>query len=101
MAILRTRSSRSVISQVVACCIVLQTLIAGLHAGHFVDRQLIASDPSICHGDNSTPRLPRSDLVDTCCLLGCNISGDSATLAESVAPLASLTLRATTSLPVH
>jgi len=101
MAILRTWSSRPVISLAVACCIVLQALIAGLHAGHFVDQQLIASDSSICHGGNDTPSFPRSDFADTCCLLGCNVSGYAATVAEPVVLILPLTVSATTRLPIH
>jgi hypothetical protein len=62
----------------------LQALIAGLHTAHFVDQQLIAGDPTICHGGSGTPTLPRSD-TDTCCLLGCDSAGQTATLFAPVA----------------
>src|SRR5262249_55682837 len=73
------------IAQLLTCCILLQALIAGLHAAQFIDHQLIANDPSICHGGNTGPSVPRSDLPDTCCLLGCNSSAPTARLSKPIA----------------
>src|SRR5215470_18124770 len=84
MAIRSTWSVRSGIARALACCLVLQALIAGLHAAHAVDQLLIASDPSICHGGNGTPAQPHPDRADICCLLACNISTQAATLSELV-----------------
>ena len=87
MAIRLTLSGRRTVVQALAVCLVLQALIAGLHAAHFVDQQLIAGDPTICHGGSSTPTLPRSDR-DTCCLVGCNSAGQTATLFAPIALVA-------------
>src|SRR6516225_10649808 len=70
MAALRRWSGRQVLAGLVTCFIVVQALVAGLHAVHFIEQQLVANDPSICHGGNSAPNLPRSDIPDPCCLLG-------------------------------
>src|SRR5262249_16299706 len=84
MAIRSTWSIKSSIARALACCLVLQALIAGLHAAHAVDQQLIASDPSICHGGNSTPAEPHPDRADTCSFLACNMSTPAATLSEPI-----------------
>src|SRR5215510_5100805 len=88
MAIHSTWSGRRGIVHILAFCLILQALIAGLHAAHFVDQSLIAADPTICHGGNSTPIFPRSDR-DACCLLGCNSAGQAAALAAPIALVAS------------
>src|SRR5215468_9205198 len=100
MANRRTWSARSGIAYALACCLALQALIAGLHAAHAVDQQLIAGDPSICHGGNSTPAEPRPDRADICCLLACSISTQSATLAELV-NVPRQQIVATIQLPLH
>src|SRR5215831_19366385 len=87
MAIRHTWSGRRAVVHALAACLVLQALIAGLHAAHFVDQQLIAGDSTICHGGNGTPTLPRSD-TDTCCLLGCNSAGQTATLFAAITLIA-------------
>jgi len=84
MAIRHTWSGRRAVIPALVLCLILQALTAGLHAAHFVDQRLIAEDPTICHGGNGTPTLPRSD-ADTCCLLGCNSAGQSATLFAPIA----------------
>ena len=80
-------SCRQAAVHALALCLILQALIAGLHAAHFVDQRLIAGDPTICHGGNSTPTFPRSD-TDTCCLLGCNSTNQTATLFAPIALVA-------------
>jgi hypothetical protein len=82
----------------------LQALVAGLHAAYVVDQQLLANDlSSICHGgksDTGAPPLPSSDHASTCCLLGCNVVGQTANLADTssfVLPA----LEAPTALPIH
>src|SRR5262245_45012529 len=100
MAICRTWSARLVVAHALACCLALQALIAGLHAAQAVDRQLIASDPSICHGGNSTPAQPRPDRTDICCLLACDRCTQVATIAELVT-LPRHEFSATIQLEVH
>ena len=105
MAVLRTWSGRRALGGLVACFVALQALVAGLHAAYVVDQQLLANDlSSICHGgksDTGAPPLPSSDHASTCCLLGCNVAGQTANLADAssfVLP----TLEATrTVLPIH
>jgi hypothetical protein len=75
-----TWSRRHAMAHVVALCLVVQSLFAGLHAARFIDQQLVASDPSICHGGNTAPNSPGSDHPDTCCLLGCTGAGQIANL---------------------
>jgi len=82
MAALRIWSGRQALSGLVACLIVVQIFVAGLHAAQFVEHQLVAGDPSICHGGNTSPNLPRSNLADPCCLLGCSVSGQVALLPK-------------------
>src|SRR5215813_12453083 len=77
MGALRIWSGRQTLVGLLACCIVVQTLIAGLHAAHFIEQQFVANDASICHGGNTAPSLPRSDLADPCCPQGC-IAGPAA-----------------------
>src|SRR5215470_17103702 len=84
MAVRHTWSVKSGIAHALACCLVLQALIAGLHAAYAVEQQLIASDPSICHGGYSTPAQPRPDRPDICCLLACSISKPGATPPEPI-----------------
>ena len=83
-----------------ACCIVVQTLIAGLHAAHFIEQQFVANDASICHGGNTAPSLPRSDLADPCCPQGC-IAGPAALLPRPTAILPRRIVAATTQQPVQ
>src|SRR5215475_6890773 len=63
-------------------CLIVQALLAGLHAARFIDQQLTASDPSICHGGNTAPNPLRSDKPDICCLLGCTLAGQTTTLPQ-------------------
>jgi hypothetical protein len=100
MAIHYTWSGGRAIVHVLAFCLVVQALIAGLHAAHFVDQRLIAGDPTICHGGNSTPTFPRSD-TDACCLLGCNSAGQAATLSAPIALVASQIFGATDQLLIN
>src|SRR5215831_11894034 len=101
MAIRRTWSVRSGIAHALAWCLALQALIAGFHAAHAVDQELIASDLSICHGGNNTPTVPRPDRADICCLLACNVSTQAATLAEPITPVSRFEIAATIQLPLH
>jgi hypothetical protein len=84
MAALRTWSGRQALVGLVACFIVLQVFVAGLHAVTIVDRQFLANDfSSICHGGTSktgAPTLPNSDHENACCLLGCNVVSQMAQL---------------------
>jgi len=82
-----TWSRRHAMAHVVALCLVVQSLFAGLHAARFIDQQLIAGDPSICHSGSTAPSLPRSDHLDTCCLLGCFSAGLIANLSTPAAVL--------------
>ena len=100
MAIRRTWSVRSGIAYAVACCLVVQALIAGLHVAHAVDQQLTASDPSICHGGNGTPAGPHPDRADICCLLACNVSGQAAIPSE-LATVPRHEIAATIQLTLH
>jgi hypothetical protein len=105
MTVLRTWSGRQALAGIVACFVALQSLVAGLHAAHSVDLQLLANDlASICHGGKSdtggsTP--PRSDHTGACCLPGCNVAGQSARLAEvsSFAPPALDATRVASPIP--
>jgi hypothetical protein len=77
-----TWSRRHAMVHFLALCLIVQALLTGLHAARFVDQKLTASDPSICHGSNTAPTPLRSDLPDTCCLLGCTLAGQTGTLPE-------------------
>jgi len=105
MAVLRTWSGRRALGGLVACLVALQALVAGLHAAYVVDQQRLANDlSSICHGgksDTGAPPLPSSDHTSTCCLLGCNVAGQTANLADApsfVLPALGATRPA---LPIH
>ena len=84
---LRTWSGKRALAEFVACVVALQALVAGLHAAHTIDLQLLANDlSSICHGgssDTGAPKLPSSDHASTCCILGCNVPGQTAKLADA------------------
>src|SRR4051812_38048157 len=86
MAVLRRWSGGRALGGLVACFVALQALVAGLHAVHTVDLQLLANDlSSICHGgksDTGVPTLPSSDHTSACCLLGCNVVSDPANHAD-------------------
>ena len=113
MVALRTWSGRRTLAGLVACFIALQALVAGLHAAYVVNLQLLANDlSSICHGgssDTGVPKLPSSDHASTCCVLGCNVLGQTAKLADGwsfVAPALDTTrvtqpVRLFTPLPSH
>ena len=91
-----TWSRRHAVVHLLALCLIVQALVSGLHAARFIDQQLTASDPSICHGGNTTPNPLRSDLPDTCCLLGCTLAGQTATLPEPATLLSVRTISAPT-----
>jgi len=100
MAIRRIWSVGSGIAHALACWLVLQTLIAGLHAAHAVDQRLIASDLSICHGGNNSPTKPRPDHSDICCLLACNVSGQAA-IPSKLATVTQHEIATTIQVPLH
>jgi hypothetical protein len=89
MTVLRTWSGRQALAGLIACFVVLQALVAGLHTAYTVDLLLLASDlASICHGgksDTGAPAQPGSDLASTCCLLGCSVAGHTAKLPDASA----------------
>jgi len=89
MTVLRTWSGRRALAGLIACFVVLQALVAGLHAAYTVDLLLLANDlASICHGgksDTGAPTQPGSDLASTCCLVGCNVAGHTAKLPDASA----------------